>query len=259
MHIYEAAIITKEVGTMIDHILRMMREMKLSAMADEFETLSQDKYISKMNPLDVVEQIISAEYSSEKNITVQRRLKQAYLSDHTARLEDIDYDPSRQINHNLIDQLATNDYIAAHRNVLIFGATGCGKTYIGNCLGINACEARYRVRYTRLTELLNEFSIARIEGNLQKIYKVYAKYDLLIIDDFLLVDTSATEQKDLIELFEYRDRNRSTILCSQLSVEEWHGKLGGGYIADSILDRVTNNSYRIILQGESQRKLRNSR
>ena len=242
---------------MIEHTLRMMREMKLSAMADELEAIYQNKDFSKMNTLDIVEQITGAEYSAEKNITVQRRLKQAYLSDHSARLEYIDYEPSRQINHSLIDQLATNDYIAAHRNVLIFGATGCGKTYIGNCLGINACEARYRVRFTRLSELLSEFSVARIEGNLQKTYKAYGKYDLLIIDDFLLVDTTANEQKDLIEIFEYRDQNRSTILCSQLSVEEWHSKLGGGYIADSILDRVANNSYRIILQGESQRKLRN--
>ena len=126
---------------MIDQILQMMREMRLPAMAEELEALSTDTGFSKMSISDIIEQITSAEYTAEKNNTIQRRLKQAKLSDHSARLENIEYSPDRKINHILIDQLATNDYIAAHRNVLIFGATGCGKSFISNALGVNACEA----------------------------------------------------------------------------------------------------------------------
>ena len=241
---------------MIDQILQMMREMRLPAMAEELEALSNDTGFSKMSISDIIEQITSAEYTAEKNNTIQRRLKQAKLSDHSARLENIEYSPDRKINHILIDQLATNDYIAAHRNVLIFGATGCGKSFISNALGVNACEAGYHVRFTRLPELLREFMESKMEGRLEKKYRIYQKYDLLIIDDFLLTETTQTEQNELIELFEYRSRDKSTILCSQLAVDEWHSKLGGGIVADAILDRITNNSYSVVLKGESQRKLR---
>jgi len=59
-----------------------------------------------------------------------------------------------------------------------------------------------------------------------------------------------------MEIFEYRGRGKSTILCSQCAPDEWHTKLGSGYVADAILDRITNNSYSIILEGDSQRKLK---
>ena len=72
----------------------------------------------------------------------------------------------------------------------------------------------------------------------------------------LLTDTTPTEQRDLMDIFEYRGRGKSTILCSQCAPDEWHTKLGSGYVADAILDRITNNSYSIILEGDSQRKLK---
>jgi DNA replication protein DnaC len=244
---------------MLEDVLRMMRKMRLPAMADQLELLSKDPNFPNMSSEDALEQITNAEYSAEKNNTTQRRIKQAKLSEPSARLENIDYSPERKINHRLIDQLATNDYIVNHRNVVILGSTGCGKSYIGNCLGINACQAGYRVRFTRLSELMADFMTARIEGNLLKAYKIYRRYDLLIIDDFLLTETTSNEQKDLMELLEYRTRDKSTILCSQLSPEEWHDKLGGGYVADAILDRITNNSYTIVLEGDSQRKIRSNK
>ena len=83
--------------------------------------------------------------------------------------------------------------------------------------------------------------------------KKYYRIDLLIIDDFLLTDTTLTEQKNLMEIFEYRGSGKSTMLCSQCSPDEWHTKLGSGYVADAILDRITNNSYSIILEGDSQK------
>ena len=125
---------------------------------------------------------------------------------------------------------------------------------MANALAINACEDTYKVRYFRMTELLSNLAIARIEGDIRKLYKNYGTIDLLVVDDFLLSDTTPNEQKDLMEIFEYRGRGRSTILCSQLTTEEWHDKLGASYIADSILDRISNNAYTIELRGDSLRR-----
>ena len=43
--------------------------------------------------------------------------------------------------------------------------------------------------------------------------------------------------------------NQSTILCSQWTPEGWYQKFGGGPIADAILDRIINSSYKILLEG----------
>jgi DNA replication protein len=71
----------------------------------------------------------------------------------------------------------------------------------GNAFGINACEAGYRVLFIRMIELLNSLMVARTKGNISKLLKKYYRIDLLIIDDFLLTDTTPTEQKDLMEIF----------------------------------------------------------
>ncbi|MGO4936222.1 ATP-binding protein [Fundicoccus sp. Sow4_H7] len=62
-----------------------------------------------------------------------------------------------------------------------------------------------------------------------------------MIDDFLLTPTTEHEQKYLMEIFELRSRHRSLILSSQMETGEWHKKLGGGAIADAILDRAISN------------------
>ena len=240
--------------TDINEIINKFKELKMPGMADHVSQLYSTEEFSKYSTLEILEQLIEQEQISRKNHTIERRLKQAYLTDSQARLESIDYRAERNINQALIDQLKTNEYILDGRNVLILGATGCGKTFLANALAVNACGATYRVKYFRMIELLSNLSTARIEGNIRRLYKQYGTVDLLVIDDFLLTDTTANEQKDLMEIFEYRGRGRSTILCSQLSPEEWHSKLGASHIADAILDRIDNNSYTIELKGDSLRR-----
>lgn len=240
--------------TNIDEIVSKFRELKMPGMADHISQLYSTEEFSKYNTLEIIEQLIEQEQISRKNHTIEKRLKQACLTDSQARLEAIDYRAERNINQALIDQLKTNEYIIDGRNVLILGATGCGKTFLANALAVNACEETYRVKYFRMTELLSNLSIARIEGNVGRLYKQYGNIPLLVIDDFLLTDTISNEQKDLMEIFEYRGRGKSTVLCSQLSPEEWHSKLGASHIADAILDRITNNSYTIELRGDSLRR-----
>lgn len=239
--------------TEIERTISKLKELRLPAMADELKSLFGSEQYSKMDFLQLIEQLCDVEMTSRINHAIEKRIKAARLSDSSARLDLIDYKPERRINKALIDQLRTNEYITSGRNVLILGATGCGKSFISNALAINACE-KYRTRFIRLSELLSDLAIAKVEGNIRKQYKAYTRYDLLVIDDFLLTDTTSSEQKDLMEIFEYRGRGRSTILCSQLSPEEWHKKLGGSHVADAILDRITNNSYTIELFGESMRK-----
>ena len=144
---------------MMGSLIKQLQEMRLPAMAAELEALSEQKDFSKQNPEEILDKIISAEYYSEKNNTIKRRIKQAHFTDSSARLENINYDPKRQINQRLINQLNTNDYIASGRNVIMLGATGCGKTFLGNALGINACEAGYHVMFIRMIELLNSLMV----------------------------------------------------------------------------------------------------
>lgn len=99
-----------------------------------------------------------------------------------------------------------------------------------------------------------DLETARIQGTYRKIMKQLGKLDLLIIDEFLLSSVSETEVNSILEIMELRCNKKSTILCSQWTPEGWYQKLGVGPIADAILDRIINSSYKILLEGTSMRE-----
>lgn len=95
---------------------------------------------------------------------------------------------------------------------------------------------------------------AKIQGTYRKLMKQLGKLDLLIIDEFLLTAVSEIEVNNILEIMEARCNKKSTILCSQWTPEGWYQKLGCGPIADAILDRIINSSYKILLEGSSMRE-----
>ena len=83
-----------------------------------------------------------------------------------------------------------------------------------------------------------------------------ARTDVLVVDDFAMAPLNDQERRDFLEICDDRYQRRSTILTSQVPVAHWHEQIGDPSIADSIMDRLVHNAYRIDLSGESIRKLR---
>ena len=75
-----------------------------------------------------------------------------------------------------------------------------------------------------------------------------------IIDDFGLAPLAESVRRDLLEILDDRYDRRSTLITSQIPVEQWNAYLQDPMIADAILDRLIHNSYRLTLKGESMRK-----
>ena len=120
-------------------------------------------------------------------------IKKATFCLPEACIEDIEYHADRKLDKAQITRLATCSYIPDHHNIIILGASGAGKTYIGCAFGIAACRNFYTTKYIRLPDLLNELAVARGEGIYQKVMKEYKKVSLLIIDEWLLVPLTPTE------------------------------------------------------------------
>ena len=121
---------------------------------------------------------------------------------------------------------------------------------------MEACNNGLRVIYVRLPDLLSELELSRIQGTYRNKIRQYEKCDLLILDEWLLVNTSNTELQDILEVLEKRYRVHSTILCSQFDVAEWHNKLGDGALADAILDRIVPKSHTIKILGDKSMRSR---
>lgn len=238
----------------VQEIEYKLKQMRLPRMREEYERQRNDPEFQHMSFDDRFGQMVSLEYDARINSTIETLIRKAELYDSTANLADVNYKPERKLDQGLIEELGTNEYIRSHLNIILIGASGCGKTWLSCAFGINACQARIKTKYIRLPELFSEFEAKKIQGQFRQYLKQLQKYDLLILDEFLLVAASPTERNDLLELMESRTNRRSTIFCSQWTPEGWHERLGAGPVADAILDRIVNSSYTIQLQGNSMRE-----
>lgn len=229
-----------------DETKRKLREMAMDPLikALENQEVGGDTYF--VMSFDERLNLAVDECYTQKHVERAKRLIQGAKFRYPNADVNTMYYENRSINRNEILTLANCSYILKNTNLIINGYTGCGKTHLACALGKEACRRLYRVRYFRMPELLEMLNIAVQTGyNLSKTVKKLANYDLLIIDEWLADNPSDQEVKYLLEIFEKRYDTRPTIFCTQRRVSDWHIRLGGGIMADAILDRIVHNSITI--------------
>lgn len=222
-------------------------EMRLTAMADAFyEQLRNPRY-NDMAFADRFALLVDIEYNTRKSNRLKRLIKGANFDQPTANIMDIDYTSGRKLNKTLIGRLSTCEYITECRNIFITGATGGGKTFMACAFGVEACKQYFKTMYIRLPDFFIEMDLAREERTYRKVIEKYAKPALLIIDEWLLLKPTESEQKDILELLHRRCHKASTIFCSQYKRTEWYDQLGGAAspLSDAIIDRIAHDSYSI--------------
>jgi DNA replication protein DnaC len=183
------------------------------------------------------------------------RLRHAKLRQN-ALVEDVDYRAARGLDRPLFQKLVAGHWIDTHDNLAISGPTGVGKSWLACALGHKACRDNRSVLYQRVPKLFGELALARGDGRYARISRGLGKVDLLILDDWGLEPLDDQARHDLLEILEERYGRRSTIVTSQLPVEDWHAVIGNPTYADAILDRLVHNAHRLNLTGDSLRKTR---
>ncbi len=238
---------------LIEPLYQALQSLGLRGMARQFSTQSQRSDRDAMSFDDRLALLIDAEQSERSNYRYAQRLRWAKLG-QSASLEDLDQRTPRGLDKSFVAQLATLKFVEDKRNLLITGPTGVGKSYLACAIGQQACRQDISVRYLRLPRLVEELIRADALKRKAALFKHLAKFRLLILDDFGLAPIADVHQRDLLEIVDDRFDKSSTILTSQLPIEQWHAWLGEPTLADAILDRVVHNAYKLTLKGESMRR-----
>jgi DNA replication protein DnaC len=126
--------------------------------------------------------------------------------------------------------------------------------FVACALAHSACRHGFSARYYRMQRLLSELAIARGDGSYPKMLMRLSKLRLLILDDWRTAQLSPAESRDILEIIDDRSQLSSTIIASQLPVEDWHASIIDPTVADAVLSRLVHNSHRIPLKRESMRK-----
>jgi DNA replication protein DnaC len=232
-----------------------LREMGLFGMAQAASAQEQNPEAGALSFADRFGMLVDAEWTYRRNRRLARLLREARLR-LPACLEDVDFGPQRGLSRTLVRSLGTGRWLEDRLNVLVVGPTGAGKTFLACALANAACRLGYSARYYRVPRLIADLAIARGDGSYRRALAKLARFDLLVLDDLGISPLTSGECRDLLELVDDRSQFRSTVVASQLPIEAWHGAMGDPTLADAILDRLVHNAHKIVLKGESMRKIK---
>jgi len=230
-----------------------LRDMKLTNMANMLA--EQPENTMSLSFEERFGLLVDVEWDARKTNRLKRLIRKAEYACPGASLEDLEYHADRQLNKAQIASLATCQYIRDRHNLVLLGATGCGKTYLACAFGMAANRLFFPVRYVRLPDLLIDLAAAKISGTYSKVFTQYAKVSLLILDEWLLYSLREDEARDVMELMEARHKRASTIICSQFPITSWHNRIGESTLADAVCDRIVHYAYPLVIGGnDSMRK-----
>ena len=236
------------------HTLDQLRSLRLDGMIAALNDSATQSAAEALSFDQRLALLVQRELDWRDGKRVARLLKGARLKVSSACIEDIDWRAGRNLDRHLVTALAEGDWIRRGHNVLITGATGCGKTWLGCALAQQAARQGFSVLYARATRLLQELQVAHGDGSFSKRLSQLARLDLLVLDDLAIAPIAPQERQDLLELLDDRVGSRSTLITSQLPPGAWHEWLAEPTIADAIMDRLMHGAHTIALKGESLRR-----
>ncbi len=231
-----------------------LRSMKLPAMAAEYIRQAESPDMDVLSFDERLGMLTDAEWTARNNNRVSKLVSGAKLRVSGACFADLDYRPSRKLDRAVVARLSDFAWVREARNIIVTGATGTGKTWLACAFGHEACRRGLRTAYFRLNRLTNELLASNGSGELPRLLSRLKKAELLILDDWGLSMLNPLEGRLLLEVFEDRCGERSTIVAAQLPVKEWHGLFEDKTVADAALDRLVHASYRFELHGPSLRR-----
>lgn len=233
----------------LDHL----SQLKLYGMSRAYQALLSMPLQDQPSLNQFMARLAEAEIQERAQKKTEMFLLQSKMR-YNAVLEQVHCNINRNLEREKLMMVADCSFIERAENMLISGATGCGKSYLACAIGRQACSFGYRTLYFGMNRFLERISSSKLDGTYLKLLNQIEKTHLIILDDFGLQPLDGITRLALLQILEDRYGKKSIIIASQLPVSKWYEYIGESTIADAIMDRLSVNAHRFELKGESLRK-----
>lgn len=233
--------------------LEQLQQLRLQGMHQAYRSQLELPIDQQLEGHELIAHLTQSEQLNRSQEKTAYYLKLAKLR-LPATVEQIECSAPRNLTKQQLAILIEGRYLQQGENILITGATGCGKSYLACALGHQACMQGYKTTYLNMNRLIERVTLSKLDGSYIKLLNHLERQTLIILDDFGLQNLGQDVRLTLLQLLEDRYGKKSIIITSQLPVSKWYEYINDATLADAILDRLTANAHRIELKGESLRR-----
>lgn len=232
----------------------MLKTLRLSEFRTHWESIAEKALHDQWRPEQYLSELCHMELASRTDKRQLRFLKESNLPSGKS-LGGFDFTAIDGVNKARMYDLADNhEWIKQGKNLLLFGASGVGKTHLASSLGYSLIEAGIRVKFYSATALVQHLQEAKQALKLQDALNKLDKYHALIIDDIGYIRKTEQETSVLFELIAHRYERFSMLITSNQAFEDWDELFTDTTMTVAAIDRLVHHAHIIQLIGESYRR-----
>ncbi|EOW5773967.1 IS21-like element helper ATPase IstB [Escherichia coli] len=232
----------------------MLKQLKLAAMVQQWNTLGKKAIKEQWSPQQYLSELCHIELATRDDRRLQRLLKDAKLP-VGKNLSNFNFSLVEGVNKHLIADLINQpSWLKLGGNILLFGASGLGKTHIASSIGYGLIEQGHKVKFIAASAIVQQLQQAKQHLRLQDELLKLDKYSLLIVDDVGYVRKTEQETSVLFELIAHRYERHSMIITSNKSFDQWDELFDDSTMTIAAIDRLVHHATIIHCEGESYRR-----
>jgi DNA replication protein DnaC len=232
----------------------LLKELRLTAIAKSWSSVVEKSIKEAWEPAQFLAELCELETNHRYESRLKRLLKDSQLPTGK-QLSQYDFKEVQGVTTQQLQQKTTQlDWLRQGHNLILFGASGLGKTHLAAAIGHALIAQSIRVKFTSSTALVQQLQKAREALILDEALKKLDKYELLILDDIGYVKKSDSESQVLFELIGHRYERNSVLITTNQAFSEWDSIFGDNMMTVAAIDRLVHHADIYKIEGDSYRK-----